>query len=1621
MVLCCGLVGLSFLAIVGFGLLQRIQAAENTLLERQVSSAPTKIQPKLPPMLPVQTAQLDRGPAFIENRGQFNEKARYQVRIGGKTLWVTKEGIVFDVLRPKQTGTTESGLGASSPLLIKDARLRVPGPLFNPTSKIENPKPADLERLVFSQEFIGANPTPALEASGSQPGIYNYFIGNDPKKWVTHVNTFSRVLYRDLWPGIDLRLEGNDVAPSFRAASAATGVKSGTTTNTAPGLGPSLEQDFIVHPGADLSRLQVTYKGIDKLELAKDGALIVHTAFGDLRELKPRIYQEIAGRRAPVEGRFKLASKMSYTFEVKNYNPQYALVVDPTLLYSTFLGGSSADTGYGIAVDSSGSAYIIGTTWSSDFPTTPGAFQTTNPRYSAFVTKLNPLGSNLVYSTFLGPIFLSSPSAYAIALDSAGEAYVAGLGAANFPTTPNAWDPTFSGGYFFTKIAAGGDALVYSTFFLGGGGSPYGIAVDSSGKAYITGTVSSSVDFPITPGAFQSINRANGSARTAFLTVFDPSLSGASSLFYSSYLGGSNTDGGYSVAVDAYGEAYVTGEAQSTDFPVTPGAFQTTWPGALGVGFVAKFNPAASGASSLIYSTYLGGNGFNVFGDHVGYDTPYGIAVDGLGQAHVTGVAESVNFPTTAGAIQTLMLGEGDAFIATLNAGGNALLQSTLLGNGPSGNGIALDSFGDMFIAGVLGCNGSSVPTTPNAFQAGCGGGGNFTNAFVTELNPAGTALLYSSYLGGPSGAQANGIAVDSVGDAYVTGGTNAFNFPVTSFAFQPSYHGSGDAFVTKFPLGAPQALSVQGILPTAGGNAGTVSLEIVGGGFHAGATAQLACGGAVNISAANLSVGVVGRTLKGTFNLVGTNPGTCDLVVTNPDGSSATLPQSFTVQQGGAPNVHVHKVGTVAQKPPLDELTWSTNVTYLITVTNTGNVDGTNESVSEALDNEFSLTAVNPPAFTTTNSFILWNVPVVAPGESLQFTYSTIIDPLTPVGTTIVGGPVCLLPPLAVYSFLYCLVTSRDVSLDCTPALVDCGNAAVHCPPLIPCPVPGCIVPVPNPYFDPIACRDDLLGCADDCGNCWPDVQSCLQQASDDCTFWTQFLLGGPVDPNYLQGSTGVGAQQWISGSAALSYVLGFGNDPKATAPAQQVVVKLPLPANVNMSTVNLSGITLPSNSSAPTLQVTIPPGAFKPAAGLDEFTTNVDLRPAENLFVLVDAVLNPSTNIITWTLTSIDPGTGQPPINPGVGFLPPGAEGSVALTVAPMQALPTGTAISDEGNVVFENSGTSNPPVNTNIWSNSLDNTPPTSSVSPLPPEETSPTFTVQWSGTDIGSGIGTYNVYVSIDGAPFTVWQQNTTATSSSYTGEVGNTYGFYSIATDLVGNTEPAKSIAEATTMDVAPPAATFSPSSLTFGNEDLGTTSGSKSISLSNTGNAALTITSIVPSANFAETNNCGGSVPGGGSCTIKVTFSPTVVASPLTGTLTITDNNNGVNGSQQTVSLSGVGIGRPSVAILSTSPSLAGTTLTLTITVTNNGTGNGQNLLLNQVVPKTLGGSGTATLSSPVLPLSVGTLALGANATITLKLNVPSTVTKLSVTLDGTIQDGVGNTLSYSIASVVFP
>lgn len=1351
-----------------------------------------------------------------------------------------------------------------------------------------------------------------------QPGIYNYFFGNDPKRWAKDVHGYSQVVYHDLWKGIDLKLYAN---------------------------GSNVEQEFQVHPNADVGEIRMAYQGIKGLEVAQDGSLVVHTAFGDLHELKPKVYQEIAGKSVSVDGQFALTSGTSYRFEVKNRSTKYALVIDPTLLYSTYLGGSGSDQANGIAVDSAGDAYVTGQTQSQNFPTTSGAFETTCTTFggspgtcstSAFITKLNPLGGARIYSTYLATKSTGQPQSVAtgIAIDSAGEAYVTGwtLSSYGFPTTSNAFQTNCGTSTFFAKLNTAGDGLVYSTCLgnVFNGYSPYAaIAVDSTGRAYLTG--SAYPGFPTTPNVFQSTAPGGTIGSNAFIAIINPQASGSASLVYSTYLGGSNkygSDAGRAIAVDASGMVYVAGQTGSTDFPTTAGAFQTqpsgfpTCPGSVQsytgpTAFVAKLNPSASGSASLVYSTFLGGS--------LGASAS-GIAVDSMGSAYVTGTASPcgaqacsvsgctpnpVPFPTTPGAYQADN-GYHNAFVTKLNAAGSRPVYSTIVASATSSaqasaSGIALDSSGDAYIVGTVGKG--NFPVTPNAFQNVCRAN---DNAFLTELNSSGSGLVYSTYIGGTGvggggdvGDSGESIAVDAVGDAYITGSTTSSNFPVTGRAYRLTLQnppGWSDAFVTKFPLGAPQGLSILGITPSAGGNAGSVTPQIVGSGFHPGATVELTgSGGQVLGTAVNVSGG--GRIMTATFDLTSAEPGPVDLVVTNPKGASATLPDALTIQQGGAPNIHVTKVGSFGRLAILPPFT----NTYIITFSNSGNVDVTNGTLTEYLEKAFLLASASPPPVTSlatlaADSFVSWNVPRVPAGGALTFTYSATLDPSTPGGSTVVAGLACGNTDFG--SLAQCL---KKPAGECAIATLVCLACTEACPGSFGIGCVGCIA----------ACVKELHECA----NADREGQVCLQQKSQSCDSVTQTVDNSPQDPNYLSGPSGVGGQGWISHSGPLSYVIDFGNESSAGLPAQQVVVTLPLNPNLNASTLTLLGMTIPNGTGGETAQVAVPTAAFFPVAGVDEFTTNLDLRPTQNLLVRVDAKLNPAAGAMTWTFTSIDPTTGRPPSDATVGFLAPGAEASLFFTVTPKTGLATRTAISSQASVVFSNSGMSNPPVSTNIWLNTLDDTPPVSSVAVLPAQESSSCFKVQWSGTDVGSGVQSYTIFVSDNGEAYTAWQTNTTATSAIYSGQPGHTYAFYSQAQDLVGNMEAAKTSPDTTT-----------------------------------------TVTS-------------------GATC----------------------------------------GAGTPGIAGTITSKVLSAAGLTVTVQLTNDGQGNAQNVTINEINLRTLSGTGTVMLANPLGPVPLGNLAVGASTSVTLKLNVPSTVKQFSIAELGSLQNASGTSYNFGIAQVVYP
>ena len=672
--------------------------------------------------------------SFEANQGQQDQPVKFLSRGRGYNLFLTNREAVLVLTKSEKPAPAKK--------------------LTHPTFAQKKPK---RQSTVLRTQFVAANPAAKVTGEEELPGKINYLIGQDPTKWRTGVATYAKVRYEQVYPGIDLVYYGNQ---------------------------RQLEYDFVVGPGGDPAHIRMKLAGAQKMSLDAQGELVVQTAGGRVRWKQPEIYQEVDGQHRSVEGRYVLRAGHELGFAVAAYDTARPLIIDPVLVYSTYLGGSDIDEGNGIAVDTSGNAYIIGYTESGDFPTTAGAFQTTyGGGPDAFVTKLNPTGSGLVYSTYLG----GSDYDYGggIAVDTSGNAFVTGLTfSSNFPTTLGAFQMTYGGAdAFVTKLNPTGSGLVYSSY-LGGSGLEEGnaIAVGDSGNAYITGYTGSG-DFPTTAGAFQTAFRG---LSDVFVTEVSSTGSG---LVYSTYLGGSDIDRGYGIAVDTSGNAYVAGFTESGDFPTTAGAFQTALSGGYDA-FVTKLNPTGSG---LVYSTYLGGSD---------YDYGGGIAVDTSGNTFVTGITFSANFPTTAGAFQTTLDGQ-DVFVTELNPAGSGLVYSTYLGGSDydyGGGSIAVDISGNAYVAGST--YSSDFPTTAGAFQTTLGGD---DDAFVTELNPTGSGLVYSTYLGGSGNDEGYPIAVDTSGNFYVTGRTYSSNFPTTLGAFQTLPDGSEDVFVAQFsPMTGP-------------------------------------------------------------------------------------------------------------------------------------------------------------------------------------------------------------------------------------------------------------------------------------------------------------------------------------------------------------------------------------------------------------------------------------------------------------------------------------------------------------------------------------------------------------------------------------------------------------------------------------------------------------------------------------------------------------------------------------------------------------------------------------------------------------------------------------------------
>jgi len=566
------------------------------------------------------------------------------------------------------------------------------------------------------------------------PGSVNYIRGNDPAAWHQDVPTYAKFQYDAIYPGIDLVYHGNQ---------------------------RQVEHDFVIAAGADPRAIAWEISGADRIEMSAEGDLLLHTAAGVLRMPKACAYQDLPTGRTAVAVNYELQGTNAVRFALGAYEAGAALVIDPVLYYSTFLGGSAYDEAYGIAVDANGNAYVTGTSFSTNFPVASALQPAKAADGDAFVAKFNPAGSALIFCTYLGGSGYDEGDA--VAVDGTGAVYVAGVTySTNFPTmNPNQAANGGNGDAFLTKLSATGAALVYSTYHgYAGYDEAAAVVVNSAGIAFIAG--SSEEPTLNDMDAFVVRYTANGLTQT-----------------YNARVGGSGSDAAYGMAIDASLNVYLTGRTESRDFPTTAAAFSRTYGGA-GDAFVCEIDPTAT---TFVYSTFLGGNRS---------DSGNAIALDSAKNAYVTGETESPNFPVLTPYQAALKTG-GDAFVTKIKAGGAALSYSTFFGgsNLDYGTGIAVDFTGSAHVTGY-----TASADFPKYFQsqAAIGGGGD---AFVARFSTVGTTLVYSTFLGGKDVDIANAIAVDTHLISYVAGYTISTNFPLY-LPLQKTFGGVADAFVTK-------------------------------------------------------------------------------------------------------------------------------------------------------------------------------------------------------------------------------------------------------------------------------------------------------------------------------------------------------------------------------------------------------------------------------------------------------------------------------------------------------------------------------------------------------------------------------------------------------------------------------------------------------------------------------------------------------------------------------------------------------------------------------------------------------------------------------------------------------
>ncbi len=665
---------------------------------------------------------------FLANQGQVDDEGvAFYLKGAEKTLFFTPGGVTFALKDPKQD----------------------PG-----------------QRWTARLDFLGANPDVKPIGEDLRPAVFSYFHG-PRENWKTAIPAYGRIVYPDLWPGIDLVYSGKVDQLKYR---------------------------FLVHPGADPGQIRLAWRGVSGLTLEESGKLEVATPAGSFTDGVPRAWQVLDGEERPVSMRYALAEDgggqaRAYGFDLGAYDPSAPLVLDPVvLIYCGYLGGTSPEGKWGgIVVDAAGNAFVTGATLSSEstFPATVGPDLTFNANWDAYVAEVNASGTALVYCGYIGGG--STDIGYGIGLDATGNAYVTGYTESDETSFPVAVGPDLThngvGDAFVARVNPSGTALDYCGY-IGGTGVEYsyGIAVDSSGNAYVTGlTQSDQTSFPVTVGPGLTFN----GLQDAFVARVNAS---GSALDYCGYIGGVASETGYAVTVDTLGKACVTGQTGSDQFsfPVAVGP-DLTFNGGTNDAFVARVNVSGS---ALDYCGYIGG---------ASAESGRGVAVDSSGNVYLTGWTDSTqaSFPVVVGPDLTYNGGVHDAFVARVNAGGTGLDYCGYIGGtlGDRGESLVVDDLGQAFVTGDTFSDESSFPV-------GIGPDLTFNgadDAFVARVDSLGSGLDFCGYLGGASADYGFGVALGPMGGIFLTGFANSTEatFPVT-VGPDLTFNGAGDSFVAR-------------------------------------------------------------------------------------------------------------------------------------------------------------------------------------------------------------------------------------------------------------------------------------------------------------------------------------------------------------------------------------------------------------------------------------------------------------------------------------------------------------------------------------------------------------------------------------------------------------------------------------------------------------------------------------------------------------------------------------------------------------------------------------------------------------------------------------------------------